>query len=265
MKKDFLKWILITVLLLSIFALLATAKSSLPTPTIANYTTQPKILTPEFGIMMATFLAVLVALFGESFREWHKRPKISLRFDKKSDRCFKKAGVVEDLLRFESKLKGSYNTERCFYRLEIENKGGRAKNVKVKIDLLDSKEKEIQYFEPSTLRWISGREYEDLTKGEVNYVNICSQIVRVVSPKNIDARKLENLLRIELSDLTYLQSPASYLGYERGRYDLPLDNYIFKIVVCGDNFKSIPKKFKFTKPLTHGQTGDLILLNQSYK
>ena len=262
MKKDFLKWILITVLLLSIFALLAIAQSSSHTPTIANYTIQPKSLTPEFGIMMATFLAVLVALFGETFREWRKRPKISLRFDKKSDRCFKKAGVVEDSLLFESKLKGSYATERCFYRLEIENKGGLAKNVKVKIDILDSKEKEIQYFEPSTLRWISGREYEDLTREEVNYVTICSQIVSVLGPKNIDARKLESPLRIEVFDTSFIQIQASgAYGYERGRIDLPLDNYIFKTVVCGDNFKPIPKKFKFTKPLTYGQTGDLILLN----
>lgn len=261
MKKDFLKWILITVLLLTIFALLAIARSSSHTLTIANYTVQPVNLTPEFGIMIATFLAVLAALFGERFRKWLEHPKISLRFDKKSDRCFRKT-QVNDFLRFEkSPLKGDCNTERCLYRLEIENKGGLAKNVKVKIDILDAKEKEIQYFEPSTLRWISGREDEDLTRGEVNYVNICSQIMRVVSPKNIDARKLENLLRIELSDLTYMQSPASYLEYERGRYDLPLENYIFKVVVCGDNFKFIPKKFKFTKPLTHGQTGDLILLN----
>ena len=117
----------------------------------------------QLGLLVTTFLAVLVALFGEMFREWFKKPNISLKFDQKSDRCFRYATVPSDIIQVEQRNPFK-NVERAYYRLKVKNEGGLAKNVKIKIDIFDSEEKEIQFFEPSTLRWISGKEREDLTK-----------------------------------------------------------------------------------------------------
>ena len=194
----------------------------------------------QLGMLVATFLAILAALFGEIFREWIKKPKISVKFDQTSDRCFRKAIVPTDSIQPK---RGSFfkDVERCYYRLEVRNNGGLAKNVKLKIDILDSEEKEVQYFEPSLLNWISGKESENLARGEVNYVNICSQ---VLSHENHINRRL----RAEL----FNTSPRGIIR------DLPLDNYIFKITVHGDNFKPKSQQFKFIKPSSNIQPGNLI-------
>ena len=209
----------------------------------------------QLGLLVTTFLAVLVALFGEMFREWFKKPNISLKFDKKSDRCFRYATVPSDIIQVEQRNPFK-NVERAYYRLKVKNEGGLAKNVKIKIDIFDSEEKEIQFFEPSTLRWISGKEREDLTKEEVNYVNICSQVIdhETFSQENINGflvpgakETISRRLRVELFDTS-----------QRGIiWDLPRDNYMFKIMVYGDNFDPLRKNFEFKKPLSDTQLGDL--------
>lgn len=202
----------------------------------------------QLGMLIASFAVVVVALFGDKFRKWLEKPIIRLWFNEKSDRCFRKATVCDDRIHGEN---SAYTHERGYYRLKVENKGGLAKNVKIKIDVFDSDEKEIPYFEPSTLRWISGNEKEDLAKKEVeNYVNVCSVVVnpdrtikherRVIPAYSTkDEVHISKPLRIELYDTTS----------ERGIiWDLPLDDYIFKITVYGDDFKPISKKFEFKKP-----------------
>jgi hypothetical protein len=206
----------------------------------------------QLGIFVATFAAVIVALFGENIREWIKKPNISLTFNQNSDRCFRKAPIQTDSIQKEpySPFK---NVERAYYRLKVENKKGFAKNVKVEIDIFDSEENEIQCFEPSLLRWISGNEKEDLTKGKVDYVNICSQVISPCQkPSQLQRDKKEvtisRRLRIELFNNT-----------QRGIYwDLKFDNYIFKIRIYGDNFNPFPKKYKFEKPSSDTQLGNLV-------
>ena len=206
----------------------------------------------QLGMLVATFSVVFVALFGATFRDWIKRPKIFLKFDKASDRCFRQATVLEDEIQNErdSPFK---NVERAYYRLKVKNEGGLAKNVKVKIDIFDSEENEIPYFEPSLLNWISEHEKEDLTKDEEDYVNICSQ---VISPHQEPLQKergkeevtISKRLRIELFD----KNPRGII------WDLPLDNYIFKIIIHGDNIKPVVKNFEFKKPASDTQLGDLV-------
>lgn len=210
----------------------------------------------QLGMLIASFFVVLAALFGDKFRKWLVRPIISLRFDKESDRCFRKATVPDDIIHGE---RHALTNERMYYRLKVENKGGLAKNVKIKMDIFDSEEKEIQYFEPSTLRWINGNEKEDLAKEEVDYVNVCSQVMNPDRTLKHDRRGIEPYyteeefhiskpLRIELYDIS-----------ERGIIrDLPLDNYIFKITVYGDNFKPIPTNFEFKKSSSNTQPSDLV-------
>jgi hypothetical protein len=89
----------------------------------------------QLGMLVATFFVIPAALFGATFRDWIKRPKIFLKFDKASDRCFRQATVLEDEIQNgrDSHFK---NVERVYYRLKVKNEGGLAKNVKVKIDIL---------------------------------------------------------------------------------------------------------------------------------
>jgi hypothetical protein len=180
-------------------------------------------------MLLATFSVVFVALFGETVWDWIKRPNIFLKFDKASDRCFRQATVPVD--KIQNGRDGHFkNVERAYYRLKVKNEGGLAKNVKVKIDIFDSEENEIPYFEPSLLNWISGHEKEDLTNDEEDYVNICSQ---VISPCQETLKKV------------YGQKEV-------------LDNYIFKIIVHGDNIKPVVKNFEFKKPSSDTQLGDLV-------
>jgi hypothetical protein len=206
----------------------------------------------QLGMLVATFSVFFVALFGETVWDWIKRPKIILKFDKASDRCFRQATVPVDEIQNErdSPFK---NVERAYYRLKVKNEGGLAKNVKVKIDIFDSEENEIPYFEPSLLNWISWHEKEDLTKDEENYVNICSQVISPCQEtlKKVYGQKevtISRRLRIELFD----KNPRGII------WDLPLDNYIFKIIVHGDNIKPDPKNFAFKKPSSDIQLGDLV-------
>ena len=191
-------------------------------------------------MIIATIFVGIVALFGEKIWAWWDRPKISLKFDKKSDRCFRIAMPVPPIdIQSEGSFSGS---ERWYYRLEVINKGGLAKNVKITVDVLDfDKNRELEYFEPSRLRWISGDKNVDLAKKEVGYLNICSQVISPVG-------KVVRRLRIELYDLT-----------ARGiNWDLSLGDYIFEVTVYGDNFNPRTTKFKFSQPSQNTQPGDLV-------
>lgn len=206
----------------------------------------------QLGMLLATFSVVFVALFGETVWDWIKRPNIFLKFDKASDRCFRQATVPVD--KIQNGRDGHFkNVERAYYRLKVKNEGGLAKNVKVKIDIFDSEENEIPYFEPSLLNWISGHEKEDLTNDEEDYVNICSQVISPCQEtlKKVYGQKevtISRRLRIELFD----KKPRGII------WDLPLDNYIFKIIVHGDNIKPVVKNFEFKKPSSDTQLGDLV-------
>ena len=191
----------------------------------------------QLGMLIAMFFVVIVALFGDKFWKWFDRPKINISFDKNSERCFRVAVRPKDVIQDEHLFR---DVERYYYRLRIENKGGPANQVKVKIDVLDADGKEKERFEPSTLRWISNRETEDLSKKEIAYVNVCSQV------KNYE-HVITNRLRIELFDLT----PRGIAG------DLQLKDYIFKITIYGNNFNPIPKKFRYIKPSHEINAGNL--------
>lgn len=216
-----------------------------------------------FGVVV-TFCAVLVALFGDYFREMIFGPKISLTFDERSDRCFRKAIVPNDSIQGEYAIYTG-NVTRMYYRLKVENTGGLAKNVKVKIDIFNSDEKEIKHFEPSTLRWINGNEKVDLaSKEDNNYVNVCSQVIDPdetfscnmpslgVTGGGYVKNRIHNRLRLELFD-------TSPRGIDK---DFLLDNYVFKIIVYGDNFKPIPKKYNFIKPSSNTLPGILKPVSQ---
>jgi len=58
--------------------------------------------------------------------------------------------------------------KKQYFRLSVTNRGGVARSLKVSVDILDKDRKELKRFEPSTLRWINGKESIDLARGSQN-------------------------------------------------------------------------------------------------
>lgn len=179
-------------------------------------------LKPE-NFWIAT--AVIVALFGERLWSFIQGPSLEIGFKKNSERCFRTAFLPSDQIQDTGIFK---DVQRQYFRLEVKNNGGFAKIVKVRTDLLDRKFKELDRFEPTLLRWINNREENDLAKGEISYVNLVSQVL------NYPAR-IQNRFRIEVADW----APRAIA------WDRPLDTYILKVVVHGENFSPITKHFRF--------------------
>jgi hypothetical protein len=165
-----------------------------------------------------TFLAILVALFGEKIRNWFDRPKLAVEFASQSERCCRAAEIEKDLVQDESGL--IENVTRRYYRLRVNNTGGTAKRVKAKIDVLDSKGKPAERFEPNLLRWVDWQDVVDLASGESHYVNLFSVIE--------NKEHVKNRLRLELADTT-----------PRGiAWDRQLVVWILKVSIYGDNIRN---------------------------
>lgn len=192
-------------------------------------------------MVIATFLAVIVALFGEKLWDWLNRPKIRLSFDKNSERCLRTGIALKDSIQDDLIIQGTTDIPRYFYQLKVVNEGGFAKNVKIKLDIHYADDSEKPRFEPSTLKWVGGTESEDFAKGEVDYINICSQVIQ-------DGQVTANSpLRVELYNL----HPRAIA------WDLGLADYIFVLFIHGDNLKPFIKKFKFLNPAKTDKPGDL--------
>jgi len=177
-------------------------------------------------IALVTLLAVLVALFKDRFWNWWDRPRISVSFDKISDRCYRWAEVTRDNIQDEGQ---HLHVKRQYFRLKVENKGGLVKRLRVRVDMFDSRNNEVERFEPSELLWISGKEQMELARGESEYVNFLSQVI--YSPTQIS-----NRLRVELHNAS-----------ERGiAWDRKLTVYNFRLTVYGDNIKPQTHFARFT-------------------
>lgn len=188
-------------------------------------------------IVIATFLAVLVALFGERFWKWMDRPKIRISFNKKSEKCFRWADVEQDTIQDEGIHK---DVKRQYFRLRVENNGSVAKNLKVRVDILRVDDKEPERFEPTTLLWISGGETIDLAREESEYVNFLSQVLS--SPT-----KITNRVRIEV----FNTKPRGIA------WDRVLATYDFQLTVYGDNITPETRLIKFTPNKNISKAGTL--------
>lgn len=179
----------------------------------------------QLVIALITLCAVLVALFGQRFWNWFDRPKINVLFDRESERCFRWAQVGLCNIQDEGRHQ---NVTKQYFRLKVTNKGGFAKKLKVKVDLLDKRKRLTDRFEPSALSWITGESTVDLAREESEYVNLISQVI--ASPTQIT-----NRLTLEISNT----SPRGIA------WDRSLDVYYLKIVIHGENFEPVTKMFRF--------------------
>lgn len=172
-------------------------------------------------------LAVLVALLIPSINALIKfinRVKIKISFNKYSERCSRKATVINDNIQDTPTYQF---IERNYFRLIIKCINGLAKNIRVRVDLLDQYFKEVPRFEPCLLRWVIPKEKIDLAKDEYEYINLVSQIMNEPG--------IKNRVRVEIQDTT-----------PRGiAWDRPLKKYILKVSAFGENFIPVIKYFEF--------------------
>lgn len=177
-----------------------------------------------------TLFAVLVALFGERFRDWLNRPVINIEFDRNSDRCFRSANPLDETIQDFPQF---IPETRQYFKLKVTNNGrGTAKSVRALVDLYYEDMKEAERFEPSCLGWITGDKEIDIASGESVYVNLLSQIIKI---KNSSAVVPSNyfVLRWELFDLR-----------PRGiAWDRQSKTFNIKIIIHGDNIR--PKIYWF--------------------
>ena len=196
-------------------------------------------------ITTATFLAVIVALFGERFWKWWTKPVILVEFDKNSDRCFRTAIVVPDSFQDQSEINFT-DINKQYFRLKVLNLGREsARKLKAKIEIYNVDEGKLaDRFEPSTLRWITGHELIDLAPSEESYLNLASE---VISYKEVNNTEIKYKIRVELSDFL-----------PRGiAWDRRLHVYIFKIIFHAENLSQpVVKFFRFT-PSTNNGVGNL--------
>lgn len=192
----------------------------------------------DFWIALGTLGAVIVALFGERFWKLIEGPRIKIEFDKDSERCFRWA-IATPNIQDEGVIR---NVKKYYFRLKITNTGGVAKKLRVRADIKDKNGNEVERFEPSTLRWINGKEETDLLRGESEYVNLLSQLV--------DHPEIRNRLTIEISD----NSPRGIA------WDRKLDIYKYSVTVYGENINPVSIHAKFTPNHDITKPGNLILL-----
>lgn len=226
------------------------------------------------SLAVAAFVTATIALYGSRYKEWLTRPKIKISFNKNSDRCIRKGALAQNSIQEEGLFVG---VERYYYRLKIINKGGYANKVRVKVDIyFDGKER--CHFEPQTLKWVTTlkEDEENLAKGEINYINLCSWFIKglpALNPVNLVGasvkedingrckleldKKYQNIninrkIRVELFDFT----PRAIC------WDLPKsEKLLFKVIVCGENFMPIVRYFLFITPENKPEKGNLKRMN----
>jgi hypothetical protein len=184
---------------------------------------------PEnFWVAATVFVALLVPLINKLFN-FINRTKVKILYNKYSERCLRKATVINDNIQDTPTYQF---VERNYFRLIIKCTNGLAKNIRVRVDLLDQYLKEVPRFEPCLLRWVIPKEKIDLVKGEYEYINLISQV--------INEPGIKNRIRIEIQDTT-----------PRGvAWDRPLKKYILKVSAFGENFSPVIKYFEFKPALS---------------
>ncbi len=191
-------------------------------------------------IALATFSAVIVALFGERFWEWWQRPIILINFDRKSERCYRSATIVTDQLQDQPE---PFNMVlRWYFRLKVTNTGlSTVRNLRAKVELFDVEKNELaDRFEPTLLNWIIGSAAIDLAPNEEDYLKFISQ---ALIPHDIKYK-----LRIEISN----HEPR---GIAWDRYLRP---YKLRVTFHADNLsKSVIKFFKFNPSSKEDEPGQL--------
>ena len=198
----------------------------------------------QLSLAVIATIALIVALFGDRFWQFYKRPKIAVEFNPQSERCSRLARPKNEPL------------GRYFFRLRVINNGKtEAKRLRAKVELFTSKNKgddfielsslyPAPYFEPSTLHWITSLEFVDLAPDEDWYLDLVSQSIE---------HSLDKPLRIEIFNRD-----------SRGViWNRTLDKYIIRVIIHGENItKPVIKYFLFNPSTNSENVGSLSEINE---
>lgn len=168
-------------------------------------------------LAIITFLAVLVALFGQKFWDWWNRPKIKFSLKNQEPHI----------------IFGYSNPMTKLFRLKVINKGNTvAKNCRIKV-LSVFPSPEEKFFEPDILKWSSAPK-------DTRYTN------DQLSPIHKTDKDIHPNGGWEFCDLFFCRSGDSRVNFASSgnrQFLARNDNYIITIEISGDNLK--PKKAIF--------------------
>lgn len=192
-----------------------------------------KIYNILFSQPHLTFIVILVALFWQSFLSFINRPILKLSFTQNSDKCFRNGMLEDNIQEF-----GKFRLIRQYFRLEVKNMGGgTAKKVRIIVDLYDRNGKEEERFDPECLRWITFDKEVDIAMGETTYVNLLSQVIKILDPNGYVPPPNFFGIRFELFNLSTPRAIA---------WDKDVEPYNIKIIVHGENIEAQTFWFQFT-------------------
>lgn len=203
----------------------------------------------EWFLVFSTLFLAFVALFKESILQFIFKPNIDIIFDLSSSDCY------QNELQQEEKGK-AINTINFFkYRLRIINKGTRpAKNVEVIIqDIMKKKGGKfylIDSFLSDNLNWNSfslGPNTEAKTYYDFIFPNTFKhcELGHILDPKKRYLIPSENnsKLPIQVKDETIFSFNVAR-RYNNLYYLVAPGIYRIKVLVAGENFKSLKKEYE---------------------
>ncbi|GBE20623.1 hypothetical protein BMS3Abin17_01365 [archaeon BMS3Abin17] len=198
-------------------------------------------------LIIITFLAVVVALFGKRFWDWKDRPLIKIGFGN-----YEPYSIYPFL-----------NSMGMLFRIKIVNEGKTvARNCKVKLLSVKSEERNnvLDKNEPDVLKWSSAPRDMGfrIDPERINLVSDINQLIPIfkenkdISPKG----------GWEFCDLFWIDSATKEVIFSStgGRNFICEDKRYFAIIeISGDNFEPKIKEIRFYTPCKMDWTNNKIL------
>lgn len=174
---------------------------------------------------VATAIVAMVVAFIPSIRRWYNRPRFSIEFENEKPFC-RVTTVIRQLA-----VDGAGSTTLAYWiRLRIRNIGrsvAKACEGKlVRIKDAETKE-ESKDFDPVVLRWVSTQAYKpvDINKKEYEYLDLVYRTAQDDEVFIVADRKLRMGINL----------------------NLPLKDYIFYVIIYGENVEPLEKAFYLKK------------------
>ena len=198
-------------------------------------------------IAIATLAAVVVALFGQRFWDWWRRPIVQVSFDKELERCYRWALAPREDLQDQ----GTFTSvRRQFFRLKVENKGlTTVRGLRAKIELYDAVKHELaDRFEPNELNWISGSDAVSLAPNEEEYLNLLAQVLEPTGEADYFVTNPDGSTTTNRSNIKYKLRVEIVNHSPRGiAWDRLLQDWKLRVSFHAENLEEPTVKFfKFT-------------------
>lgn len=179
-------------------------------------------LLTAIGIITTAIVAIIVA-FIPSIKRWYNRPEFSIEFENDEPFC-----RVTDL---------TDGRKAYWMRLRVRNVGRSvARSCEGKlVRITDTNTNEDRKdFDPVILRWVSTQDYSplDINKTEYEYLDL---IYRTTN----DSRTISIPANAELPLGVNLRPP--------------LQDYVFHVIIYGENVEPLPKSYHFKKHVMYDE------------